>query len=184
MTQKSLYFIAVVIPEPVRTEVRAFQEYTSEHFHSKAALHIPPHITLVPPFWVKDHQRVLITQALEGVCNTQEYFEVSINGFGSFGNRVIYLHVLSIAALGALAADLHKALHSKGLDVNTESRNYHPHITVAYKDLGSEVFDEAFAHFRHVQFSGTFKAENLTLLRHQHGKWHASEEFGFCRPAL
>lgn len=45
----SLYFLAVIPPEPVFSEVMAFKKEMSERFSSSRALKSPPHITLLPP---------------------------------------------------------------------------------------------------------------------------------------
>ena len=177
MTKKTLFFVAALIPEPFRDEVRAFQEYASEHFHSVAALRIMPHITLVPPFDASEAQVDKITDALKYVGNSQKQFEISLNGFGSFGKHVIYIQVTGAKELKVLADALGDALRKRGVPVKQETRLIHPHVTVAYKDLGTEVFDEAFGHFSHLPFSGKFVLDSFMLLRFQHGHWREMQAF-------
>jgi len=179
MTRKSLYFVATLIPEPWRSEISVFQEYADEHFHSKAALRTPPHITLIPPFHATEDQYMQITDALSEVCEIQRRFEISLDGFNSFGKRVIYIQVSPVTELKALADLISQALRSRKVSFKTEDRHYHPHVTIAYKDLGTEVFDEAYTHYRQTQFSATVAVESVTLLRHQHGRWHVVENNAF-----
>ena len=62
---QKLYFIALVPPEPIFTEVEELKNYFSQHFESSAALKSPPHITLHMPFRLKDDKEILLVEHLE-----------------------------------------------------------------------------------------------------------------------
>ena len=60
MADKNLFFIALIPPEPIKSEVMAFKKEMEEKFDSKAALRSPPHITLHMPFqWREDREGLL-----------------------------------------------------------------------------------------------------------------------------
>ena len=64
---QKLYFIALVPPEPIFTEVEELRTYFSHHFESSAALKSPPHITLHMPFWLKAGKESLLIEQLEKI---------------------------------------------------------------------------------------------------------------------
>jgi 2'-5' RNA ligase len=173
MTKKSLYFIAMVVPAPIGTEIREIQNYVSTHFHSKASLRSPPHITLVSPFAAGETDLTVITELIENHVLIIEPFQVVLDGFGRFSNRVIFVNVKVSTSLSDLARELTNAMMRGGLPVRQERREYHPHVTIAFKDLKPDMFRRAWNYFREAEFFRTFEASSITLLKHVDGRWVA-----------
>jgi 2'-5' RNA ligase len=58
----SLYFIAIIPPQPVFEETWQLKNHFKEHYQSKASLNSPPHITLHMPFeWKVEKEEMLVT---------------------------------------------------------------------------------------------------------------------------
>jgi 2'-5' RNA ligase len=49
-----MYFVAILAPEKINADALKWKLYFREKFGCRAALHSPAHITLVPPFWMKE----------------------------------------------------------------------------------------------------------------------------------
>lgn len=177
--KKALFFVAIVIPDPAAREIRSLQQYAATQFSSHAALRLPPHITLVPPFIAGENQTDQVVNALGLVAHVQARFNVDLQGFGYFGKKVIYINVTAEADLGAQASGLIDALQQSGLPVKTEERLYHPHITVAYKDLKPEFFDRAITYYRETGFARKFEVQGYTLLRKDGGGWKQFRDIAF-----
>jgi 2'-5' RNA ligase len=49
---------------------------------------------------------------------------------------------------------------------------FHPHVTVAYRDLSFEMFKQAWEEYRHKSFHASFRADAVYLLQHDSRKWN------------
>lgn len=179
MSRKALFFVAICLPEPTAGEVRKLQQDAATHFQSRAALRSPAHITLVPPFSTSEDRIEVIAQAIGNVASTQKPYEIALDGFGHFGNRVIFLKVNSQADMGQQAAVLLKVLQDIDLPLKTEDRAFHPHVTIAFKDLRRQYFEDAYSYFKGIQFSHHFTARDYTLLKREEGRWCAIRSIRF-----
>jgi 2'-5' RNA ligase len=52
------YFIVIVAPEPMLSEVRALKQYMAENYQSVASTTSPAHVTLYMPFWWQEDQEI------------------------------------------------------------------------------------------------------------------------------
>jgi 2'-5' RNA ligase len=181
MSETRLYFIAIVVPEPIATEIRAFQTYAREQFNSGRALHSPPHITLIAPFQLDRSRITAVEDVLKETASCMAAFSLALGGFGRFGNKVIFIEVGRSESLEVLPASLGEALHTAGLPMKQEDRPYHPHVTIAFKDLSREDFPAAWDDFRKKAYRAAFKVEAITLLEHREGYWRVEKEFSLMR---
>ena len=60
-----------------------------------------------------------------------------------------------------------------------DTRLYHPHMTVAFKDLTPAMFSKAWPVVKAMGFSSSFTIEELVLLKYESGKWVAFRTFPF-----
>jgi len=58
---------------------------------------------------------------------------------------------------------------------------FHPHITIAHRDLAERDFPDVWAFFREKIFERKFEADALTLLRNMEGKWEIEAQFSFLK---
>lgn len=174
----AIYFVAI-IPDPgVLAEVKAFQRYVSEHFGSSRALRAPPHITLIPPF--KWHQSEIdkLESELEAITKALQTVKVQLKNFNCFPPRVVYVDVEKNKALENLQSGLQRHLNLK-LEIKSDrpDRPFHPHMTVAFRDLRKEMFRQAWEYFSKVSYQREFVVEQICLLQHNGAQWDENAYF-------
>lgn len=166
----ALYFIAIAAPPEVDREVLRFKHSMLDQYGCKVALRSPAHITLVPPFNLPDAQRELLERALLGVAAGVEDFEVVLKNFAAFPPRVIYVDVVHSKPLQQVQALLERHLLPL-FPVKKSTRPFHPHVTIANRDLDKLHFAEAWNHFSEKDFTAAFSAAGLSLLRYDGTRW-------------
>lgn len=122
-----------------------------------------------------------LKQCLETCANNQEAVPVTLNGFGAFPPRVIYINVLKTQELLTLQADLMAHLETRLgiIDPVSKTRPFSPHMSVAFRDLTRQNFKAAWSEFRQRQLQFEFLVSYLTLLLHDGKRWNVSAEFLF-----
>lgn len=177
------FFIALIPPAPLAQQAQALKEYCSQRYNSHAALRSPPHITLHMPFGWKEKNISRLTESLSSFAGNHKRFEVCLNGFACFAPRVIYIHVESSEALMSFEQSLLiHCRHSLNL-LNSHYRDlpFHPHLTIAFRDLKKAAFQEAWLEFSQKQFAATFTATQFCLLRHDGQRWHPYQNFALAQ---
>src|ERR1700744_3366722 len=95
------YFIAIVIPEPLQSEIMSLKSFVKETFNSKGALRSPAHITLHMPFeWKEEKEDILISTLHE--FSFKEQVKITLQNFSCFEPRVIFIDVIKNDALTQL----------------------------------------------------------------------------------
>jgi len=160
------YFIAIVIPGPVSGQIEEIKQELFELYNLKGALRSPAHITLHRPFeWKESNEQELIKKLRTFEFNTA--FNLELKDFDFFEPRVIYINVLR----QQLLYDLHNKLKlfaKKELGLFNEVndlRGFHPHVTVAFRDLKKARFYELQENFRKRPFKGDFNYVGFSLLK-------------------
>ncbi len=178
MTVKK-YFLAIVIPPPLFEKVEAVKQNLFELHALKGALRSPAHITLHRPFeWKEEKENVLIEKLY--AFNFSPIFNLGLNNFSFFEPRVIYVDVLPNNELLALhnALKMHAKRELKLFNEVNDMRGYHPHVTVASRDLKKPMFYELKTYFENEKLSGTFSCPNFSLLKLEK-KWEVINTFSF-----
>lgn len=176
-----LYFIALIPPPTLQDEVRQLKEEMRERFQAKHALRSPAHITLQMPFrWDGSTEDHLIA-GLHTFATGQTPFPIELSGFDAFPPRVIYVRIARHEAIGRLYRQLQDFLRTQ-LAFSSEalSARFHPHMTIANRDLQAELFPAAWAAFADRAFAGSFIARSLYLLKHTGTHWEIYREFPFA----
>ncbi len=165
------YFIAIVLPEPFQSQVEEIKMELFRRFNLKGALRSPAHITLHRPFeWKEEKEQVLIDALQKFSLGSS--FELKLQNFNSFKPRVIYVDVMRNDAL----YDLHKRLKNYAqeklrlLNEVEDMRGFHPHVTVAFRDLRKNKFDEVWKDFKEKKYQANFEVKGFSLLRLE-DKW-------------
>lgn len=94
-----------------------------------------PHITLFGPYKTDDGLRA--KRIVEMVCSGYDIVPYRLDGFGHFGDNVIYIDVVPSPELRQLRRELSKELRKVGYDYPKRELNkyYSFHVTVAFKDI-------------------------------------------------
>lgn len=178
--KEAIYFIAILPAHEIRQEVKAFKEYALEHFESGRALRSPAHITLEPPFKWADDQVEVVEACLESFSRNKAPFSIELCDFDAFSPRVIFVAVKENEALIRLQKELKQALKDQlSLISDRPEYPFHPHMTVAFKDLKKKQFPRAWEYFSNIPYRKTFEAQQLTLLRHNGEVWEVKKSFFF-----
>ncbi len=173
------YFIAVIPPAPLFDEALKLKYYFSERYTTKAALKSPPHITLHMPFRWKEEKEENLTAALTQFSKHRVPFQVSFNNFGCFPPKVIFLDIKKSEQLQWLQQELLRFCRQtlNLFNANYRDRPFHPHLTVAFRDLKKAAFHEAWKEFKEKKFLDDFQVNHICLLKHDGKLWEIFQTF-------
>jgi 2'-5' RNA ligase len=178
----SLYFIAITPDDKVSKEVIGIKNHMAVKYSSKAALTSPPHITLYPPFKWEEQNENSIIESLNDFVQKKNSFSIALNGFGCFKPRVIFINPEVSEKLNELQKDLLQHLKTTiNLHDQQNERPYHPHMTIATRDLQKKYFYEAWEEFNNKNFSAEFNVRSIILLKHNGKSWNIYEAFYFSQ---
>ncbi|OQP53733.1 RNA 2',3'-cyclic phosphodiesterase [Niastella populi] len=172
-----LYFIAIVAPEAINNQVLEWKQYMLQTFHCRVALKSPAHITLIPPFQLPGTKHHELEEVLPEFAARQPRFPIQLKNFAAFKPRVIYVHVQPNTHLSGLQARLEAYLIQTDFPIKKEDRPYHPHVTIANRDLQAADFPIAWQHFQQRPYEASFVAHAISLLRHNGQTWEVANSF-------
>lgn len=173
------YFIAILPPPDIAARARALQQQLTDKYNTRAALRSPPHITLHMPFGWKENKEQELIRLLGGFFTEVKSFRVSINDLGAFPPRVIYMNVEKTGELVDCQRKLSKFCRVKLGLFNDSFRDepYHPHLTLAFRDLRKPAFLAAWETYERTSFLADFAVEAVHLLKHNGMEWSSHHSF-------
>ena len=181
----SLYYIAIILPEPLQTEITAFKNDLHQRFGAKSALKSPAHITLFPPFsWSNEEENVLKT-TLDGfvlqTLPTKRPLSINLKNFGFFRKSTIFVQPEANENLPILRNALlnYLSTHIDLCDDKDAERPFHPHVTIVNRDISESDFEMIWAEYSSKIFEKTFIATAISLLWHNGGRWEVVHEAVF-----
>jgi 2'-5' RNA ligase len=176
-----LYFLGILPDAHIQAEVTAFKQYAREHFRTGRALRSPPHITLIPPFhWKKEEALLLGACARFAREAARPAFAIRLRDFDAFPPRVIFVYVEPNARLIALQEELEQLVYGELGISNSSKYPFHPHMTVAFKDLSKPKFSAAWAYFSRQSYRRSFTSCSFWLLQNGPGGWSPVREFAWA----
>ena len=139
---RELKLIAIVLPEPLFSFVRSQQNLIASKWGSRHALRSPPHITIIPPILPDDEQLIQIQKIADRIASTLPAFHLTVTGYGAFKPRVIFLKPEPSDTLQSLHEHWRTRLKEDipGIIDKYPDREYHPHITLAHRDVDKDQF--------------------------------------------
>jgi 2'-5' RNA ligase len=165
---KSLYFIGIVIPGYPAKAIRQLKRDFSDRYQTRHGLDTLPHITLQPPFRETEDAIEDIARKLEDLAKSMLPFDVELDGFGALVNRVLFIKVGRQPALNKLY--LNTIAICSRVVADTE-RPFHPHITIAHRDLTPDKFAKAWPEYKDRPFKASFKCKSISLIVQRDGFW-------------
>ena len=173
----NMYFVAILCSQPVNEKVMLFKNRMKEQFGCVVALKSPAHITLVPPFWLAEAKEVLLLQAMQSFGSTMDGLEIELDGFSHFGKRVLFAAVKDNPDLNELKSEVQgHFIRSFGTSIQKDDRPFHPHVTIANRDLKPSDFEKAWQHFNAREFHEAFFTNSIYLLKLRSGRWEVIGE--------
>ena len=176
----SMYYIAIAAPREINEQVLKWKHYMLDNFGCAVALKSPAHITLISPFWMNEIHQHFLETSLEQFSNKQKSFTVELKDFDCFKPRVLFVGVINSPELHQLKTAIEEYLLLFELfPIKKESRPFHPHITIANRDLRKKDFYVAWEHFGKKKYEANFLAREVSLLKHNGAKWEIAFSAAF-----
>ncbi|MEQ9466987.1 MAG: 2'-5' RNA ligase family protein [Ekhidna sp.] len=171
---ESLYFIAIVPPADIQDEITKLKHEVADKYDSKHALRSPPHITLHMPFKWKDKRFFELEGVMKKLNDGLNPFRTELKGFDFFEPRVVFVNVVDNEDLNQLQKQVVDLCRKElKLDnANYKNRPFHPHVTIAFRDLKKPIFYEAKKEFELRKVGFEFRVEKVALLKHDGMKWN------------
>jgi len=166
-----MYFIAIVLPGELNKKVLRWKNFMHKKFGCKVGLKSPAHITLIPPFWMHEEREQRLTADIDDISAYAHLFTIATKKFSAFKPRTIYVEVVENEKLKFLKAAIDKFFSGADYKIKTETRPFHPHITIATRDLHKKDFYEAWTLFETKKFMSEWEAHALSVLRHNSQNW-------------
>jgi 2'-5' RNA ligase len=180
-TTMEMYYLALLLPPHLNERVQAYKHWMHEKWGSKAALKSPAHITIIPPFWMKADLEPLLQQTAEQIAATTSAFSIHTTHFSSFPPRTIFIAVEDNPELQAFQHHTeHCFLQVPALGIKKDSRPFHPHITIATRDLAKKNYYEAWSLLSGKECRMEWMAAGLSILKHNKKNWDVwhTSQFG------
>ena len=154
------YVLVLNPPQRIKKEVNAIKDYLQKQHELTEGKKSQTDVTLIH-FRLNPKQEEKLVSDIEEISAMQSPVEVKLKNFSHFGTQTIYLDIVHAAAI----TDLIKSLHAKlNLHRSQAFFAYKPHITVA-EGLLSEKFKKVFAALEHREFSTSFIADGMMLMK-------------------
>lgn len=163
-----MYFTAFLFQDDVSAEIQNLKQELAERTNARHALKILPHITLLPPFTFTEEEISVKKQMLEEWSCQMHVFEIKLNGFGHFRKDVVYILPEIPQEIFSYQAELVKKMQSPFPGKFPEySHHWHPHATLAFRDLNEESFHIAMEFLRGKKIKIQTTVLSFAELKHQ-----------------
>jgi 2'-5' RNA ligase len=176
--EKKMYYIALLCPLAIDEQIDVYKQAVKTNFGCEVAAKSPAHITLITPFFLSDAKYADLVQKLENFDCIITDVDIAVEGFNFFGKRVIFADVQVSDNLTALQEQVENYLKNSGFPFIREAKKpFHPHVTIATRDLKEEDFDAAWSMFDGKSFSASFSTNAIHLMKMVDDKWIHDKEF-------
>jgi 2'-5' RNA ligase len=167
-----MYFVALVAPEEIDRQILKWKNFFKENYGCTVALKSPAHITLIPPFWMNEGLEKDLIKSIDELSTAKNKFEITLKDFAAFKPRVIYVDVLKNELLNGLHESLSDFIYKQNkFPIKKEDRSFHPHVTLATRDLYKKAFYEAWEIFSVRKYEALWLVKGISLLRHNKKNW-------------
>lgn len=180
--ERHTHFVGISLPPDVEESVGDFRSWMEGAYGCKSGHGTPPHITLLPPFtlppeYTEQDVFSCCKDAVNGAVGKGFLpLPVSLDGFGSFSERTLFVNVMDGEGWQNLYGEFVRTFQTRmpGL-LKKSGRRFYPHISVANRDIPPGTMDEALRHFAQLGFHAAFEAASVTVFgRTRTGGWAAA----------
>jgi 2'-5' RNA ligase len=142
-----------------------------EKYGCAVGLKSPAHITLVPPFWMDPGKEGQLLQDITSF-NHLHSFPLQTNNFSAFKPRTIFIATIASDPLNQLKKLVDEFFNAADYcKTKIDDRPFHPHITIATRDLHKKDFAEAWPYFAEKKFEEQWTVNGISVLRHNKKNW-------------
>ncbi len=180
MPEFQKYFIALVPPPEIEEQIHAIKLRLSKKYATQGSLLSPAHLTLHMPFDYKVENEKKLIETLEAFTFSAS-IPIELENFSCFEPRVLFIAVKPNTALTKFQQEVVFHIKSRLNIFNQyESRHgFHPHITVAFRDLKKTNFYLAWEELKAEKFTAHFECGEFCLLQKEKKIWKIQERFCF-----
>ncbi|MBN3584722.1 2'-5' RNA ligase family protein [Algoriphagus aestuarii] len=166
------YFLAIVPEGELQGRLTDLKELLRDRFGIKYALKSPAHVTLKMPFSFNEAKEDYLLDQLKNFLSNHEEFTLTISGIHTFGNRVVYLGIENSQELLSLQKNLLRFCRIElKLIEELSDKNYHPHLTMAFKDLKKTPIPNIIKVLNEKPIYEEIGIKHLFLLKRVDGRW-------------
>lgn len=167
----TMYFIAIALPAHLDEKVKLLKQYMHDLYNCKVGLKSPAHITIVAPFWMEAEKESQLINDLDHLASSFQPFSLTTANFSCFKPKTIFIAVEPSECLNKVKYKADEHFQQKDYNIKIESRPFHPHITIATRDLFRKDFANAWPFFERKEFKEEWNVQGLSLLRHNKKNW-------------
>jgi 2'-5' RNA ligase len=176
--ERSMYYITLLCPPEIDEPIGAHKEMMRENFGCVVAAKSPAHLTLIAPFFLSDGKYRELLERMAAFESIVSEVEVNVEGYNHFGERVIFADVHVNDNMVAMQEQLENYLRNGGFPFIKEAKKpFHPHITIATRDLKDTDFVAAWANFEGKQISSSFTTNTFHLMKLVDERWVHDQQF-------
>lgn len=169
----NMYFLALICPPEVDKQVEQHKHWMKDHFGCLVALKSPAHITLIPPFWLAETREMELINTVLSFTSDLPDLEIQLDNFAHFRKKVLTIRVKENPALVEIKKQVERHFIEAFEDViQADNRPFHPHVTIANRDMKPSDFVKAWEHFSNKTFQVSFLTETISLLKLSSGRWN------------
>lgn len=172
--------IAIVPDEPLKSLLERERQTFAQTYNVSMALRNPVHITIVPPFHAPEDVIGTLRAALGNMAAFHWQFSLELIGYNSFPkNRVFFIEGEHNSFLMKLRSGIFDVFASYAPSVNLilMKGNYSPHVTLGYRDLERDLFEQVLSDYKGRTFSATWPVTNFQLWKRDNNEWIVVEQF-------
>jgi 2'-5' RNA ligase len=168
----ALYYIAAICPDEVNNQVQVFKQYMHDKYGSRAAQKSPAHLTIVPPFKAEEDMEKLLLEFVATYNFGIVPFDIRLNGFNHFDNKVLFVDVVPNDSLNEMEKDINIQFGTEFPAIIFRTKpDFHPHVTIATRDIPENKFDEVWAYFQQQQIDAQYTCKELFVMKLDRGVW-------------
>lgn len=182
----ALYLTAISPPAELSEQIDDIRKELSERYNIYAALKPPVHITLYRPLHIDQSYESTLIKLLRPIGLNHYPFTQELLNFGSFNIQTLFIAAVKNPTLSALQKDVAAVFNKNKIDPKEVKGNtsFHPHVTVAYRDISPGIFPEIWEELKNRKFKRSFPVDHFTLLKHDGRKWQVFKEFVLAKPEM
>lgn len=174
------YMLVLNPHEELRNKITRLRNEFSETYKNSAALISKPHIALVR-FTQLEMMEERIVNRLKVVGMGFQPFKVALKDYGSFPSHTIFINVTTKVPVHNLVGEIRSAQRLMKLDNEHKPHFIDEPFIVIGRKLVPWQYEKGWLEFSHRQFTGSFIADNMLLLKRRLGdrSWMIAQRFEF-----
>jgi len=172
------YLLVLEPHEELRNRIQAVKEEFATTYQHDMARWTKPHITLVNFIQYAMMEQRIVSK-LKLIAMGLPPIKVNLKDFGSFPSHTIYINITSKIPVVNMVKALREA--QSLMKINNDNKPHfitEPHLTIARK-LQPWQYEKSWLEYEHKNFTGSFIANNLMLLKRRVGdkKYQIAQRF-------